>query len=110
MNPQSKPRFRRGKGLIAFMTEPEATSMMIGGLPQPGDDMETYHDKYARATEALRSSVPKRADPIAFAIDPLHRDYLDQVSGTPAFTGAFQGTAWTFKQVEIDSLTSFQMY
>lgn len=92
------------------MTEPEATSLMNGGLPQPGDDLETYHSKYVKATEALRSSGLKPAEPLVFETDQLPQDYLDQVAGTPAFAGAFQGTTWTFKQVEIDSLTSFQMY
>ncbi|TMI23046.1 hypothetical protein E6H31_00230 [Candidatus Bathyarchaeota archaeon] len=110
MAKEPKPRFRKGKGLIAFMTEPEAISMMNGGLPQPGDNLETSRDKYGRATEALRSCNPKPADSRALEVERLDQDYLKQVAATPAFTGAFQGTAWSFKQVEIDNLTSFQMY
>lgn len=102
--------FRRGRGLIAFMDESEATSMMRAAQLVSLSIEREFQEKHAIAVKSLRNSEAPNLDASVTPIGPTNQAYLYQVSSTPGFTQAFLGQSWSFCEVEIDKLLCFQKY
>jgi hypothetical protein len=101
---------KTGRGLVAFMPEPEAVAMMMGRPVQQNGSFEPFHTKYIQSVEALKASTKTIPNPSINDIEPDYQTYLHQVSSTPAFQQAFQGLNWSFKIVEIDKLVCYQRW
>ena len=104
MQQQQRKNLRRGRGLIAFMQEAEAVQMMSLGEPGSVDECRA---KYSSAVEALKSPITIPGTYVT-GIGSEFNTYLNQVSSTPIFQQAFQGSNSEFKIVEIDNLTCYQ--
>ncbi len=104
--PKRKQRrdLRRGRGLIAFMAEAEALQMMNLGNP---DEEKASRSKYELAVEAARRPLANFRTYVT-DVGSEFNTYLTQVSSSPVFQQAFQGSNWQFKIAEIDNLACYQ--
>jgi hypothetical protein len=98
---------RPARALIGWLTPSEATTMLLGRNPKPGEDVEAH----LKATEPYRESVARR-DPRIFT-DPIVDDdrfssMLADVAGRPEVQASFHGLAWKPAVVDLTHVLSFQ--
>jgi hypothetical protein len=95
--------------LLAWLSQQEAVSTLLGHLPGPGEDTAQQQQLWEAARAALQQRVPyAEITPTLVPVPPEIEAQAEVFKQRPDVAAFFQGMDWTVGLANLDSVLSFQ--